>query len=195
LIINFSCDPSLTHVTGCDADLPPETIGTEGDLESTASMSLNLVLAYENSALTAPQSFRDGMQAAANILDALIRDNITVTIRVGYGDWNNQFSVPATAAEGGDLNGSNVSYTNLKAALASHETSAADQTFVNSLPTNIGKSTFYVPSAGGKSGRNFFRPPTPQSTAQLEWESKFLPVCWSVSHCTNSPMQWVGNRA
>jgi hypothetical protein len=113
-------------------------------------MSLNLVLSYENSALAAPQSFRDAMQAAANILDSLIFNNITVTIRVGYGDWNNQFSVPSTAAEGGDLNGSNVSYTTLRAALASHETSAADQAFVNSLPTGSsvnGKSTFYVPSA------------------------------------------------
>jgi hypothetical protein len=36
------------------------------------SMSLNLVLDYENSALAAPQSFRNGMQAAANILDSLI---------------------------------------------------------------------------------------------------------------------------
>src|SRR5258708_13133239 len=110
---------------------------------------MNLVLSYENSALAAPQSFRDAMQAAANILDSLILNNITVTIRVGYGDWNNQFSVPSTAAEGGDLNGSNVSYTNLRAALASHETSAADQTFVNSLPTGSSvnaKSPFYLPS-------------------------------------------------
>ena len=31
-------------------------------------MSLNLVLDYENSALAAPQSFRDAMQAAAKAL-------------------------------------------------------------------------------------------------------------------------------
>lgn len=43
-------------------------------------MSLNLVLSYESSALAAPQSFRDGMQLAANTLDSLIADN-TVTIR------------------------------------------------------------------------------------------------------------------
>ena len=30
---------------------------------------MNLVLFYESSALAAPQSFRDGMQASANILD------------------------------------------------------------------------------------------------------------------------------
>ena len=32
-------------------------------------MSLNIALSYQNSA---PQSFKDGMQAAANILDSLI---------------------------------------------------------------------------------------------------------------------------
>jgi hypothetical protein len=157
-------------------------------------MSLNLVLAYENSALTAPQSFRDGMQAAANILDALIRDNITVTIRVGYGDWNNQFSVPATAAEGGDLNGSNVSYTNLKAALASHETSAADQTFVNSLPTNIGKSTFYVPSAVEKAVG--FLSPTDSTVDGAVGMGKQIRASLLVGVALHEPpMQWVGNRA
>jgi 20S proteasome alpha/beta subunit len=117
-------------------------------------MSLNLVLAYESSALAAPQSFRNGMQAAANILDSLIQDNITVTIQVGYGDWDNgQDTGITTGAEGGDLNGLNVSYTSLRSALASHETSAVDQTFVNSLPntsTVNGVSSLWVPSAVGK---------------------------------------------
>jgi protocatechuate 3,4-dioxygenase beta subunit len=114
-------------------------------------MSLNLVLSYEPSALAAPQSFRDAMQTAANILDSTIQDNITVTIQVGYGDYfNNEITVPGTSAVGGDLYGSFVSYTSLRAALASHETSTLDQTFVNSLPTTTsvnGMSGFYVPSA------------------------------------------------
>src|ERR1700681_644791 len=117
-------------------------------------MSLNLVLAYESSALAAPQSFRDAMQAAANILDSLIQDNITVTIQVGYGDWDNgQDTGITTGAEGGDLNGLTVSYAGLRASLASHETSTVDQTFVNSLPntsTVNGVSSLWVPSAVGK---------------------------------------------
>ncbi len=117
-------------------------------------MSLNLVLAYESSALAAPQSFRDAMQAAANILDTLIQDNITITIQVGYGDWDNgQDTGITTGAEGGDLNGLTVSYTSLRASLASHETSTVDQTFVNSLPntsTVNGVSSLWVPSAVGK---------------------------------------------
>ena len=112
---------------------------------------MNLILSYEASALAAPQSFRDAMQTAANILDATILDNITVTIQVGYGDYfNNQITGLGTSAVGGDLYGGFVSYTNLKAALASHETSTLDQTFVNSLPTGTtvnGVSGFYVPSA------------------------------------------------
>jgi serralysin len=115
---------------------------------------MNLLLSYETSALAAPQSFRDAMQAAANILDAAIFDNITVTIRVGYGDWNNNADTGiTTGAEGGTLNGLSESYTALKAALASHETSTVDQTFVNSLPNTSsvnGVSHFYVPSAVDK---------------------------------------------
>jgi serralysin len=117
-------------------------------------MSLNLVLDYESSALAAPQSFRDAMQAAANILDAAILDNITVTIRVGYGDWNNnQDTGITTGAEGGSLNGLTVSYASLRTALATHETSTVDQTFVSSLPSASsvnGVSSFFVPSAVAK---------------------------------------------
>ncbi len=46
------------------------------------------------------------MQAAANILDSVITNNISVTIRVGYGDWDNNLDTGiTTGAEGGDLNG------------------------------------------------------------------------------------------
>src|SRR5258708_7046498 len=66
-------------------------------------MSLNLVLDYESSALAAPQSFRDAMQTAANILDATIKDNITVNIQVGYGDYYNNVNTDLwTTAEDGD---------------------------------------------------------------------------------------------
>jgi VCBS repeat-containing protein len=111
---------------------------------------LNIVLSYLNSA---PQSFQNAMQAAANILDSLILNNITVNIQVAYD------TSLGTSAEGGDLSGNYVSYSTLRAALASHETTAADQTFVNSLPntstisgvngsgTPVTMSTFWVPSA------------------------------------------------
>jgi serralysin len=115
---------------------------------------MNLVLSYESSAVAAPQSFKDAMQTAANILDSVILNNITVTILVGYGDWFNGADTGLeTSAEAGDLNGLNVSYTSLKTALANHETSGFDQTFVNSLRSTSsvnGVSNFYVPSAVAK---------------------------------------------
>jgi len=91
------------------------------------------------------------MQTAANILDAVIYNNITITIRVGYGDYNNGEKTNLTTAEyGGVLNGITESYATLRAALASHESSGTDVTFVNSLPNTSsinGVSSFYVPSA------------------------------------------------
>jgi VCBS repeat-containing protein len=111
---------------------------------------LNIVLQYQNSA---PPSFQNAMQSAANILDSLIVNNITVYIQVTYD------TSLGTSAEGGDLNGNAVSYSTLRNALAANATSSADQTFVNSLPTTssisgvdgsgsaVAKSSFYVPSA------------------------------------------------
>src|SRR5262249_58238101 len=58
-----------------------------------------------------------------------------------------------TDAEGGDLNGLNVSYPNLRSALANHETSTFDQASVSSLPSTSslnGVSNFYVPSSVAK---------------------------------------------
>jgi hypothetical protein len=57
-------------------------------------MSLNIGLSYQNSAA---QGFKDGMQAAANILDALILNNITVNIQVTYD------TSLRPSAEGGDF--------------------------------------------------------------------------------------------
>jgi serralysin len=96
---------------------------------------MNIVLDYENSALTAPQSFRDAVQTAANMLDAAIYDNITVTILVGYGDWDNgAYLTKPGQALGGSLNDLFVNYSDLRPALAAHETSVLDQSVVNSLP-------------------------------------------------------------
>src|SRR5450631_1311943 len=97
--------------------------------------SMNIVLDYENSALTAPQSFRDAMQTAANMLDAAVYDNITITILVGYGDWDNgAFKTQTGEALGGSLDNLFVNYSDLRTALVAHETSVVDQSVVNALP-------------------------------------------------------------
>jgi hypothetical protein len=52
--------------------------GTGGSAYQQRDVIVILNLVYDTAALNAPQSFRDGMQAAADMLDAHFIDNITV---------------------------------------------------------------------------------------------------------------------
>jgi VCBS repeat-containing protein len=113
---------------------------------------------YDAAALAAPQSFRDGMQAAANMLDAHIVDNITVNIAVSYGTFNgqalpNQNTSEGQIGPGGNGAGDTESYSDLRNLLATHETSTNDTTSVNNLPTGSsidGHSSFLIGTAQGK---------------------------------------------
>ena len=115
-------------------------------------MLINLI--YDAQALAAPQSFRDGMEAAVLMLERHILDDITVNINIGYGEHN---GVPvsadiSTGGPGATLNGAglDLSYTDLRAALAGHNTSPTDQTVLDNLPTadNIeGQTTFRIANA------------------------------------------------
>ncbi|MFI4994910.1 MAG: NF038122 family metalloprotease, partial [Hyphomicrobiales bacterium] len=127
-------------------------------------------LEYDNNALLAPQSFRDGMQAAANAIDAAFVDNITINIAVGYGEFlgglldpnnpNNQNLSVGNIDYQGSLNstvndgtGFNESYSTLRALLASHATSADDNTAVANLPNTAtlqGQGVFTIGSAQAK---------------------------------------------
>ena len=66
-------------------------------------MIINLV--WDAAALSAPQSFRDALVRAANIIDATFTDPITLNISVGYGDLSVNGQVQDTltggSAEGG----------------------------------------------------------------------------------------------
>ena len=110
-------------------------------------MILNLI--YDAFALAAPQSFRDGMATAASILMGAIYDNITINIGVGYGEYNNgPLFLNQNISLGGDS--SFGTYSNLRALLVSHETSAADVTSVNALPNTTtlnGQSSFVIGTA------------------------------------------------
>src|SRR5205814_971006 len=113
-----------------------------------ALMILNLI--YDSFALAAPQSFRDGMATAANLLIGVIHDNITINIDVGYGEFNSgPLFTNQNISLGGD-SGFSITYSNLRALLASHETSAADITSVNVLPNTTtlnGQSSFVIGTA------------------------------------------------
>lgn len=114
-------------------------------------MIINIV--YENSGLSAPQSFRDGIQQAVNILTAAYDDNITVNIQVGYDTYRNQtfaqqgFSSNISVA---NANTVSVDYTELRDALNHRSTTADDAVAVNSLgygTTLGGKRTWNVGTA------------------------------------------------
>ncbi len=111
-------------------------------------MILNLI--YDAFALAAPQSFRDGMATAASILMGAIYDNITINIGVGYGEYNNgPLFLNQNISLGGDSS-FGITYSNLRALLVSHETSAADVTSVNALPNTTtlnGQSSFVIGTA------------------------------------------------
>src|SRR5438552_586632 len=111
-------------------------------------MILNLI--YDAFALAAPQSFRDGMATAASILMGAIYDNITINIGVGYGEYNNGPLFPNQNISLGGDSGFSITYSNLRALLVSHETSAADVTSVNALPNTTtlnGQSSFVIGTA------------------------------------------------
>jgi len=111
-------------------------------------MIINLI--YDSFALAAPQSFRDGMATAANLLTAAIHDNISINIDVGYGEFNNGQALPNQNTSLGNDSGFSITYSNLRSLLASHETSAADITSVNALPNTTtlnGQSSFVIGTA------------------------------------------------
>jgi hypothetical protein len=134
--------------------------GWQGFVVTPPHLTINLV--YDAQALAAPQSFRNGMQAAANIIQAAFLDPITVNIAVGYGEFGGQ-AIPANASGayigytgGGQFgNGQGVaaSYANLRADLANSASDNFDQLSVNSLPQGTsleGHSNFILASAQAK---------------------------------------------
>jgi hypothetical protein len=115
-------------------------------------LTINLV--WDANALAAPQSFRDGVQAAAAILDAAIHDPITVNIGIGYGEFENG-KIPLTGgiSVGGVSSSIGVSYSLLKAALSSNASSATDVAALAALPSTTalnGQTAFEIGRAQAK---------------------------------------------
>ena len=94
-------------------------------------MQINLI--FDTQAMGAPQSFRDAIQAAANIIAADFTDNITVNIAVGYGE-NNGTAVTDGGATGGPSSGIFENYSTLVGQLASQD-SVDVLSGVNALPS------------------------------------------------------------
>jgi hypothetical protein len=90
-------------------------------------------LVFDSRAQAAPQSFRDAIQAAANVLDATFADNITLNISVGYGEIN---GTPESSggASAGPSGGVFVSYSQVRTWLVQNA-AAEVQSGVAALPT------------------------------------------------------------
>src|SRR5262245_13678070 len=116
-------------------------------------MFINLI--YDGQALAAPQSFRDRMQTAANLLQAAFDDNITINIAVGYGEFpafNGQPSqpLPNQNTSEGEAWQHSLSYATLRQDLVNSASSADDNTSVAALPNTSsleGHSSFFVANA------------------------------------------------
>jgi autotransporter passenger strand-loop-strand repeat protein len=127
--------------------------GATGQSATASGLHINLI--QDDSVASAPAGFVTAIEAAAAVYQQAFPGlNITLNIRYGWGSFDNITQSNLTApgsngAEGGDLNGSVVSYSTLKGWLTANVNSVADATMVASLPASI-NSQFYVPSAEEK---------------------------------------------
>jgi hypothetical protein len=94
---------------------------------------MNINLKFDSFASAAPQSFKNAIQVAANLLDATFIDNITINISVGYGEILGS-PEPSGGASAGPISGDFVSYSQVSSWL-SQNASADIQAAVAALPS------------------------------------------------------------
>jgi len=114
-------------------------------------MQINLI--YDSSVSAAPAGFTTVIAAAAQFLDNLIINPITVNILVGWGeDDNGSYPIGSNISLGGALAGIDLTYSQLEKALVANASTAADQFAVAGLPTSdpTNGGTFFVGDAEAK---------------------------------------------
>lgn len=115
-----------------------------------SSATINLV--WDAKALAAPAAFRSAVTYAAQHIQSLITNPITINLAVGYGEVAGSTLGGGVLGAAGPSQGVGVSYSQYKTLLASHITSPITQTIVSNMgladPTNGG--TIYVASAQEK---------------------------------------------
>jgi hypothetical protein len=97
---------------------------------------MQIVFSYDQPVNTLPAGFVSALNDAADYLDALISNNITVNIEVGYGEvtQNGQSTSISSGSEGGPDGGTLLSYSQLAADLRANSSSPADATALANLP-------------------------------------------------------------
>ena len=113
-------------------------------------MQINLL--YDSSVEYAPTGFETAVASAAQYLDSLITNPITVNISVGYGEIDGTPLPFDDLAEGGPATGQDVTYAQLKSYLQANASSPADATAIANLPAvdPTGGGSFYISSAQEK---------------------------------------------
>jgi hypothetical protein len=95
-------------------------------------MQINFV--YDSSVQNAPAGFKQGLTIAANIIDAMMLDPITVAIDVGFGEDNGSVLPANVLGEAQPAFGVLMSYSEVMAGLTAAATSTYDAAVVRSLP-------------------------------------------------------------
>ncbi|MGZ3369233.1 MAG: NF038122 family metalloprotease [Caulobacteraceae bacterium] len=97
---------------------------------------MQINLEFDSFAAAAPQTFRDAIQTAANLIDAVFVDPITVNLSIGYGELTlagSQTSLTNGEAEAGPADGVFLSYASTRSALQ-QSLDASVQSGVAALP-------------------------------------------------------------
>src|SRR5580698_3532860 len=109
-------------------------------------MIINVV--FDSSTTGAPAGFFTAVNAAVEYWEREIINPITVTIQFGYNEVNGQ-AIGSNALAESESQGTNFSYSQVKAGLTSAATTANDVTSVSHLPTTdpTGGAGYFVPIA------------------------------------------------
>ena len=140
--------PEATKTHGGGSGTSSTSSGTTTTTTSTSGFTININ--WDASVSSAPSGFTTAVTAAAQYLESLFSDPITVTIDVGYGEvMGNALGSNALGESESYL--SSYSYGTLVNALSANATTAAATSAVASLPaTSPVNGTFWATSAQAK---------------------------------------------
>jgi hypothetical protein len=143
--IHDSAGNALTTVSG--------DLGLQINSASNPTNHLTINLIWDSSVSNAPTGFEAAVTAAAQFLDNLIKNPITINIQVGWGEYDNgAYSIGNYLSLGGAVAGQDLTYSQLKSALVANASTTTDQSAVASLPSidPTGGEAFFVSNAEAK---------------------------------------------
>jgi hypothetical protein len=108
--------------------------GAGGIVLSATGQGITFNFTYDASVASAPAGFEQALTIAADDLAALIRDPITLTIEVGWGEIGNTTTLTNGDNEGGADGGIYLPYSQFKADFLANETDQADVVAGENLP-------------------------------------------------------------